>query len=388
VQCGPPLAGGTLAIDGNGYGGAVTVQYVVPGLLRVTGSAMFAGRELAVDMELGLPGAGAPCVYGSGAGAGMAVFADAVPAPSPLGTDLTYARNSTQCTGSVLFDGWVSSKAYLFLRTGSAGTAAALCVRLVTLNVDGVAPAYFGGMYVVRGPTVSNLLIPSVTTDPQTCTSPGNEAPGPHPLLNGFLGDPDEATYVPYMIDTYSRPGIALFCVQLGTARLRITIPTQVTARAPDATFFVDPGVLGPSGPVPPPSTASGECWRSGTVDELANFDINGGHLWLATSTGSPSPVRVCVRVDSSTDLGGHVSVSTSGATPPSISIFTDTAPCTSTIAQNTSPVFANVSRSPTGVTPVSLCVTIGTSATRVTVTPMSGGVPSVTWVPDPGTPG
>lgn len=374
-----------MAVDGVVVASTLTYRFTWP-TVDIVGSIVYEGRAVTVTGHLVAHLLPTPCTAGSGSASALFTFVDAGVAVSPpLATDWagSYAP-STTCTGTVLLDGYPGpvvnvngqpTSMYVFLQLDSAGTKA--CYRFH----DGTVPV--GGALVLRSLTGS--LPPAPFTDGGTtacANTPGNNVPGPHPLLSGFLGDPEEPTYIPYLIDTYADGGWFWVCLTAGTTSRRVGAFYNVSLGLPQVTVYPDVPWISPPPPVTPPAYGSASCRATGT--EYVNLTVATAHLWLASSSGAGPTQRYCVRIGGAANVGGYLSVpwfATSGLTQGA-----DLGNCTSTVVHNTSPVALDISRSPNGASPVSLCVTVQGTTHRLSSSTTTG--PAPTWTPDPGTPG
>lgn len=255
--------------------------------------------------------------------------------------------------------------------------------RWVCVRADGPAVAT-GGRFEITSAGVSGGGVPATDDDADACAeASGNTVPGPHPVVEAAVGDPSEPGYAPVRLDVYGAAHAAWVCLVVGGERHRVLVPLGVAAGAPEVVFVPDaPGThLHPS---PPPTAPSGTCQAAADPT-----------LWDVTAPGTRSfvygsPSRLCVRVEGPIQAGGLVTVGTSSGDLPDVQTSTtDMTPCTVQVAEVGGPANVAVRRSPTGGAATSICVIAGANALRVTIGSGSGGSPvSVTWTPDPGTPG
>ncbi len=243
-----------------------------------------------------------------------------------------------------------------------------------------------GGVFTITAADVG-IGVPRVDTNYTACsTTGGNEAPGPHPLVNGTIAGQ------PVHVDTWRQGGEAWVCVRVGAAMLRVVVPAQSVV-PPTINYEAD------TGPLPPrENTAlpSDQCevdgnehldLRVGTVDGTTPPGVR---VVLGTRQPSPSVVEVCLRVrrvlpgDLNGAVGGRLVVDTGRVDlRPTIDLAEDAAGCTTSLVDLTAPlrVYAALN---TGL-PASVCVQVGGTARRVTIGTTGGVVlPTVTWVPDP----
>lgn len=243
----------------------------------------------------------------------------------------------------------------------------------------------------MTGPAAGSGGIPTTDTDADACTTtPGNTVPGRHPVLDGALGDPDDpATYVPFLVDSHSTTQGTWVCVAVGSVRRRIVIHGGASDAPPSITFV--PDATGPHVPTPvAPATPSGTC-ESGGGTRHVDMESAGSRVYAYSWQPTPTVVKLGVGAGGLVDAGGVLTVDTTaaGQAIPSVTTSTtDLTPCSVTVAHLNNPTVLDLSRSPTGALPASLCVTVGDTRRRITVSTGTGQPPaSVTWTPDPGTP-
>jgi hypothetical protein len=258
-----------------------------------------------------------------------------------------------------------------------------VCVRIDTTALQ------FGGKFVVSGPAAGTGPLPSTDSNVESCaTTPGNTAPGQHPLFSGGLGDPEDPPYLPFLVDSYQNGGAVWVCVGVASVRTRIVIPVGITITQPNIAFLPDAGgrdvdVAGP------PAMPSGTCQASGLATRYADVVSDAGRVFLYTWQPSANVVKVCVRASGAAAAGGVLTIDGSNATGtlPSVTIGDDMAPCTTQIVHLDNPA-VDVRRSPGTGVPASLCLAAGGRTVRVTVTLGNGQPPAaIQWSPDPGTP-
>ncbi len=290
------------------------------------------------------------------------------------GVDVNPYPSDDCFSGVKLIDGYFAG-VYVKLVAGGTGT---VCVR-----VDG-GTAGAGGAIVSFG----SLTLPSVTSDDRylDCqTVPGNQMPGPHPLVAGALGSPSDPTYTPYLVDSYIGPNGVWVCVGVGSMRVRYIVTTAAVVNPP-APYTV-PDKIGNHRPYrrPPAEKPSASC-QTGTQTLIqvvdASFGDNNSAVLYALPTARGA--RLCVRVGGTVAVGGVVDVTT--ADSALLVVDGNVSRCTSTILSNQSPVRI-VLAADLGAEP-SVCLTTDALAVRVGVNPNGGSPPGVTWTPDPGTPG
>lgn len=264
-------------------------------------------------------------------------------------------------------------------------TTAANTVR-VCFRVDDGRGTNHGGFFTITGASV-NIGVPRVDASYQACsTTAGNEAPGPHPLLNGTI------VSQPVHLDTYRGGGEAWVCLRAGATVVRVVVPSQTVA-PPGVAFEPD------TGPRPPRERLglqSEQCgvdgqeylnFRVGTVDGVTPPGVR---VVLGTRRPSASVVEVCLRVRRVLPgalggaVGGRLVVDTGRADlRPTVDVAEDAAGCTTSLVDLTAPlrVYAALN---TGF-PASVCVEAGGIARRVTIGTTGGVVlPTVTWAPEP----
>lgn len=258
-----------------------------------------------------------------------------------------------------------------------------LCFRAADGGVDR------GGRVDVRDPVVSPTL-PSVDSEGGACTTTaGNVFPTTHPLVSGQVGDPDEAPYVPFLVDVYLAPFKLWGCAQVGTVGARVLINTS-GIEAPAVTPVMDaPGTPLPASRPGPLGYPSSDCQVVGATRQ-ANISIGPGHVWAYRTSGATRRV-VCLRVErglGQQPVGGKLAIDvtgTPGIAPVVETSTTDTTPCSVTVVGVDNPVSASLSRSPQGANPASVCVTVGATKQRITVGTAGSVIPPrVTFEKDP----
>jgi photosystem II stability/assembly factor-like uncharacterized protein len=231
---------------------------------------------------------------------------------------------------------------------------------------------------------------PTTDTFSEACsTTPNNDIPGPHPLRDIEIGDPEGSPYIPIMLDTYRNNEVALVCLRAGNSKLRVRVPLP-DAQVPAVTYYPDnPGTTPP--PDPPPNEPSGTCQTAGG-NRILNMDLGSSHIWLYTLQPASNQANVCVRAQSGTvGIGGKLSVIAQVGVPVRPTIDdTDMSPCTVQLIDDSGPPPYRISISPPGTFPASVCVEQGTTKRRVTLDVDPGGLvlPVVDWTGDTGTPG
>jgi hypothetical protein len=253
-------------------------------------------------------------------------------------------------------------------------------------RVDGPA-AGSGGKLTVTLPGATVPPLASVDGDTSACSTV---------LLAGTVGDPsDPATYVPYRVATALGTGEASLCVDLGDERRRLRQRFPGAVGTPTIGLAFDrPGrSAAPIDPTPGlPSTACSG--RTGSTTHLAGA---AGPVFAHVTSWQETATRrhVCVRQQWTSGaggptVGGRFTVDTTG-TPgvvPTLATGTDLGPCTVGVASVTAPARAEVRRSST-TNPASVCVALAGVPLRVTLGASGSPTPpTVTWTPDPGTPG
>jgi hypothetical protein len=134
--------------------------------------------------------------------------------------------------------------------------------------------AIAGGAITITGPGGSAPL-PTTDANAAACRTPGNTAPGPHPLADGTIQG------VPVYLETYQTANQFWVCASAGTQHERLIFTTP-GGTAPSVTYEQDPDIVFPP-PVPdrcqvapetcqPPPTASGVT-ASCTFDGVATID-------------------------------------------------------------------------------------------------------------------
>ena len=289
---------------------------------------------------------------------------------------------SRDCDGGTTWtDGFVDG---VYVRVGTVQPD--IHTTWVCVRSDGAGLSN-GGKLVITGPAGSAGL-PTTDSNAGACsTQPGNIAPGPHPLLSGALGDPnDPATYLPFLLDSYVSPTATWVCVGVGSLRQRVIVQASADVSPPAVTFLPDapgPDVITPV----PPSTASGSCQANGGTRYL-DVTSNGVRTFAYSWQPSAGVTKVCVRTAGLLGAGGVLTVDTGSlaqSLPSVVTSTTDLTPCTVGVAHLDNPTVVDLRRSATGSIPASVCVTVGSTRLRVTVGPGSG-LPStgaVTWTAD-----
>jgi hypothetical protein len=310
-------------------------------------------------------------------------YVDITPLPASTMTTPSPAYASDDCaSGPSLVEGSAFGE---FVRVRSVQPDAQtlwVCVRADGQNVR------TGGKFVVSVPGGGITGIPTVDGNHGACTTtPGNLVPTQHPLLAGAVGDPgDPSTYLPYLLDTYGGASGAWVCVRFGAVQARIVVPTGPSATPASVVFVADPPAehVGPD--APPPPGPSGSCQRDLGAVRWHDVTVAGIRTYLYNRAST-----YCLGVAGPVSAGGALTVDTSGAgglVPTVETSTTDLSPCTVQVLHNDTPA-VDVRRSATGVSPASLCVAAGGQQLRVTVGTGSGApTATVTWTPDPGTPG
>ncbi len=254
-----------------------------------------------------------------------------------------------------------------------------------------------GGKLVISSmPNTSPLPVPQVDPSWQSCPTTGSMDALPHPLLSASLGDPSNpATYETFYADDYLTNSQAAICFSVtngggATAQKRLLVPLPLTG-VPSVTFLSDPpGVHIPPPTPAPPGLPSSTCENGtgGVLTQLVNENVGGIQTWFYVWQESNTRIDVCVRTEGAVPIGGRLTVDASrvpGLTPTLATSPSDMTPCTMLLAHLDSPIFVDVRQSPLGTNPASLCLTVGTTAERVTVgTSGSLTPPDVTWTQDP----
>ncbi len=228
-----------------------------------------------------------------------------------------------------------------------------------------------GGRIDVTDATVSPTL-PSADDQGTACTTTTpNAFPGPRPLASGQLGDPGDPTYTPFLVDAYLAPFQLWACLQAGPVSTRVKVATSGVA-APGVTSTADaPGTPLPVQKQGPFGYPSNKCLENAWHVRVVNMRIQDAHVWLYHWPETPTRTAICLRVQRAgmTPIGYRVYVDTNNApgVSPVAESSTDTTPCTSTIAQVTSPVQVRLARSPNGANPASICAEVGGVKQRIT---------------------
>jgi len=247
-----------------------------------------------------------------------------------------------------------------------------------------------GRVDVDQGSTQPNLP----TTDPafDACSAtPGNAVPGPHPLINGAIGHPTQPTTLPYLLDVYSGQGQAWVCLRFDSFAQRVIVRPPAVGVPSVQVNHDDVTVPDPVEPSGRPGYPSATCQTDSTRQRLLDLGAGPTTVWLYASLPTANETRLCVRADGPVSAGGMLVVdgSLSPGFDPSQMVSSDLTPCTWLVAEGVQPIQYSIKRSPGTTVPASLCVSTGFTRLRVTVREPSVSpiVPTVTWVPDPGTP-
>jgi hypothetical protein len=267
-----------------------------------------------------------------------------------------------------------------------------VCARIDTGRGAGGQQLSVGGKFVVQGAAASAPAVPTVDAAVTACASPGNAVPGPHPLVAASLGDPnDPATYLPILLDSYSGSGEAWVCLRAGTTAVRVALHYGVSVGTPSVSFVPDQAGYHANPWPQATATPSGSCEAAGRfrAEQYADSTTLGVRTFLYTWESSPNVTKICVRTEGLVSAGGVLTVDATGlyASVPVVESGSDTTGCTTSVAKVEQPVAVEIRRS-AGTLPASVCLTVGSATTRVTVSSGAGAVPAnVTWTPDPGTP-
>jgi hypothetical protein len=174
--------------------------------------------------------------------------------------------------------------------------------------------------------------------------------------------------------------------VVAGPVRERVVIAPTVGLTPPTVTYVLDQPHTRP--PVPAGSAQpSGRCLADWPTP-FRFFDLTTqGTRAFMYSYGSGPVFHLCFRVDGAVRAGGELTVDQSAlGIVPTVTTGTNTGPCGSRIVHFDSPTVLDLSRSAGTSTPASVCLTVGATTLRVTVSGLNGGLPSpniVTWTPD-----
>lgn len=257
----------------------------------------------------------------------------------------------------------------------------------VCWRIDGPAAAS-GGKLTVTMPGSSAPPVPTADDNTAACTTV---------LLNGTVGDPaDPSTYLPFRIATSIGIGEASVCVDLGNEHRRVRQSFPGAIGTPTVALGFDPPGRAAAAISPSPGLPSSGCSsQNGSITHLAG---TAGPAFAHVTSWQESPTRVhlCVRQQwtagaGGPNVGGRFTVDAATGPGPALSLETaeDFAPCPVAVASLGAPVQTEVRRS-SGTNPASVCLALAGSRLRVTVG-AAGGTPSpptITWTPDPGTPG
>lgn len=369
--------------DGDPYVATITVRDAITSAVVRTITAAAASGSEATGATVPLPpgsytwSAHAADAGGAASGeSGSRSFSVAGTAPNGFPSD--------DCTTGTVVDGYVNGS-YVKLRVQQPDAQTTwICERFES---GGVAQ---GTKTIITTPGVSSPGLPTTDGAATACASPGNGVPGPHPTLKGAVGDPSDPPYVPFLLDTYLGAGQAWLCLQAGSAFTgRVIVPLPVTPDVPSIVQYADSAQSHLPPPTANPGSNSGACdaAATGTKRSLANADVGNEHVWLSTWQESTARTHVCVRGQGISTAGGRLTVDASampGAGTLVTTSTTDMTPCTTVVLHLESPIPIDISRSPTGAVPASVCVVQGTTKQRVTVDPNgTPSVPTVAWSPD-----
>jgi hypothetical protein len=201
-------------------------------------------------------------------------------------------------------------------------------------------------------------------------------------VTGGAVGADGDAVFVPYSLDTWTGPSDAWVCVRAGLgARVMLDSSASGPFRQDEPTTPSPPRTPWTLGVV----SAECEAQVGGTKTELVNAVIDGAQVWV-TGWRSASKALLCVRAqDGSTSDGGRFLFDVTG-TPgvqPVHEVGADTTGCTRNVFSNDTAGLA-VRRSPDGAIPAAVCVTYGTTTTRLTAG-YSGTAdpPDIDWTSD-----
>lgn len=230
-----------------------------------------------------------------------------------------------------------------------------------------------GGRIDVTDATVAPTL-PSVDDQGTACTTTTpNLFPGPRPLADGQVGgDPGDPTYTPFLVDAYLAPFNVWACLNAGPVSARVKVATSGVS-APAVTSTADaPGTPLPVQKQGPYGYPSNKCLENPWHVRIVNMRVNDAHVWLYRWPESPTRTAICLRVQRQgmTPIGYRVYVDTNNApgVTPVVETSTDTAACTSTIAQVNNPVAVRLASSERGANPASICAEVGGVKQRITV--------------------
>lgn len=253
-------------------------------------------------------------------------------------------------------------------------------------RIDGPAAAS-GGKVTVSVPGGSAPPVASVDEDTASCGTV---------LLAGGVGDPaDPPTHLPFRVATRVSEGEASVCIDIGAQRRRLRQQFPGVTTVPTVTIGLDPPGRRTAPLDPTPGLPSSSC--SGHATSTAHAAMLTGPVFAHVTSWRETPTRVhlCTRMAWSAGVGGptvggRFTVDTTASPGSSVTLDVDdeVAACNLRVAWLAAPVVAELRRS-SGTNPASVCVLlqglplrIGAGATG-TPTP-----PTVTWTPDPGTPG
>jgi hypothetical protein len=311
-----------------------------------------------------------------------AVIAATVALPTQMAHALASTLPSDSCSTPTLtaVDGYpwgtLFGGAYVKLRVQQASDQTFICYRVQSAN-----PAvYEGGAIVVQ--SIAAPPPPTVDSNSAACTAtPGNTAPGPHPLLSGAVG-PE-----PFMLDTFNAPGTAWICFSLATIQVRVVINLPSASGTPSVTNNVDsPQSYMPNWWVPPTGYPSSTCsWP------LSDVNYGGVNVFIGGTPPSLAPSdELCIRVQGATGIGGQIVLS--GApyfTGDLLNTSANPSACTISVFSLTSPTSVNLSISAPG-SAMTICLGgagIGFTAVEFGETVVVGSNQGISWTPDPDTP-
>lgn len=305
--------------------------------------------------------------------------------------EATAAQFSNTCTApnAQLIDGF-AGPAYVALRIQQDPSDAS--TTWVCYRAWGGGGVDLGGRVDVdQGSTQPNL--PTTDSASDACsTAPGNAVPGPHPLVNGAIGHPAQPTTLPYLLDAYSGQGQAWVCFRFDSFAQRVIVRPPTVGIPSIQVNHDDATVPDPVETAARPGYPSATCHGDSARRRLLDVGAGPTHLWLYSSSPSASQTRLCVRAEGPVSAGGMLVVdgSLSPGFDPSQVISNDLTPCTWLVAEGVQPVQYSITRSPGTTVPASLCVSSGSTRLRVSIREpsVSPVLPTVTWLPDPGTPG
>jgi hypothetical protein len=277
---------------------------------------------------------------------------------------------STACAGGTVLDGYAGDVSLTLQAVQPDAQDVWICVA-----VDNGSWLHAGGRLRLSVPSGGTLPLPVVDRNAQGCSvMPGNQLPGPHPLLSAAVGGE------PVLLDAVASAGQAVVCVSVGGIAARVLLDLSQVAAPPVAGFEPDPpGSQQPPLDAPPP-VPSGTCQAATGAQRIADMHLPGGErVWVYTAPAADGGTDVCAGIGGTLlAFGGRLHLS--GDVTP---LVAGNGGCTVQLLSVSSPEALSVGITAPGSVPQAVC--IGVVGVEETVIAGNNLPPS--WVPDPGTP-